>query len=650
METRLSDAFARGHWLVGTLQSAANHSSSSLPLLDAHHNTIDATIIRRVLLGESAMSPVGVRLRNFRVAGQLDLDDTNIQSPLIFESCSFDSDFSIARATALLIVLKNCKLPELNAERLALRHDLLLDGTAIGKVGLRSIQMKGNLSLAGVASVAAVDLRSSAVEGDVRFDKETHLSGGLVLRDSCIGGQLILAGTFGSTEDRVALEATEVTVGRSVSASGLKTCGSAIFDGAHIAGTLNFANSRLEAKGGVSFSGNGLKVDGDVKFIRSTMNGMLRVMDASIGGILHMAGATLQRTEGASFNGQGMTVGGNVFMRDNFTSASKIVLRGAEIKGVLNVGGACIGSEEWGSIDGEGMVLGGSLQISEWRGKGCVLQGELVLRSSRIGRVVNIAKTDLSAVSLVDLSFIDINGSLRFSPVKMGSGTRLNLRQASVGEFLDSESSWPSSGNLDIDGFRYRRLAPEAPIAVEVRLEWLRRQQSFSTDPYEALSSYYRATGREESVKIVAIAMRRELRRSGELTGVQKVTNLLLDVGLRYGYRPGRALIALLVLILGLGILSGLASQVNGFIPTRSTSTLTISAQCDSSYPCFNPWAYSIDTTVPLVNLRQADYWQPDSRTQWGMVMAYVSWIVTLIGWLLSTLGAGAAALLIRRL
>ena len=47
-------------------------------------------------------------------------------------------------------------------------------------------------------------------------------------------------------------------------------------------------------------------------------------------------------------------------------------------------------------------------------------------------------------------------------------------------------------------------------------------------------------------------------------------------------------------------------------VPVGSTQGLTSAVRegyAPSSYPCFYPAGYAIDTVIPIVNVHQAEYW-----------------------------------------
>lgn len=123
-----------------------------------------------------------------------------------------------------------------------------------------------------------------------------------------------------------------------------------------------------------------------------------------------------------------------------------------------------------------------------------------------------------------------------------------------------------------------------------------------------------------------------------------------------YGYRPGRVLWALAVLLLlvvgSLELPVGQATMraTNGSGAVYSTSGLLVgsapagggSAKIDScgdgEVRCFSPVLYAIDTVVPLISLDQRSTWYPDPHVSGGRLMLWWLNLATLLGWVLSSI------------
>jgi hypothetical protein len=236
---------------------------------------------------------------------------------------------------------------------------------------------------------------------------------------------------------------------------------------------------------------------------------------------------------------------------------------------------------------------------------------------------------------------------------------------------------WPT--DLHLDGFNYIRIDTGTALenaSVKQRLEWIRGRYekqnltasranadlttnsaqsrvNFASQPYEQLADVYRRTGRDTEAREVAVARRRDLRRWGNLRWYRKVFNWFLDKTIQYGYQTWRAVAWLAVLYVAMVAVSLIAQHhVGAIVPARDTAGLDpvpSALRCTSEYPCFYPAGYAFDTVVPIINIHQADYWQPDSNVAWGDILLWCSWVGRLFGWLLVTLAVAGYTGLARR-
>jgi hypothetical protein len=56
--------------------------------------------------------------------------------------------------------------------------------------------------------------------------------------------------------------------------------------------------------------------------------------------------------------------------------------------------------------------------------------------------------------------------------------------------------------------------------------------------------------------------------------------------------------------------------------------------KCTANYPCFYPVVYSAELLLPVVNLRQVQYWLPDTEKPWGIGIMIFTWFTILFGWI----------------
>jgi hypothetical protein len=93
-------------------------------------------------------------------------------------------------------------------------------------------------------------------------------------------------------------------------------------------------------------------------------------------------------------------------------------------------------------------------------------------------------------------------------------------------------------------------------------------------------------------------------------------------------------------------------SSVGGAnVPSQSGQAARPMPQnCTHDYPCFSPWIFAVDVAVPLLNLRQAEFWQPDARGRWGQACRIYMWFSIPLGWILVTLAVSGFTGLVRRI
>ncbi len=259
-----------------------------------------------------------------------------------------------------------------------------------------------------------------------------------------------------------------------------------------------------------------------------------------------------------------------------------------------------------------------------------------------------------------------ITGRLRWAPAEQVCG-QVNLEGASVGELEDDWSGprpnayWPVGGRLRLDGFTYGRFAGDQRATVNQRLAWIRGQYKpptedslteFATQPYEQLAAVYRQAGQDTQARKVAIARRADLRKYGNLSPYRWVGNWLLDKTIKYGYQAWRAGLGLAAAFVAAWLLSVFAQQHHLMVPVGNIQGLhpvPSATRCTSSYPCFYPAGYAIDTVIPIINVHQAQYWGPDGHAPLGKAWVAGTWIATGLGWALATLLVAGYTGLVRR-
>jgi hypothetical protein len=548
------------------------------------------------------------------------------------------------------------------------------------------------------------------VEGDVFLSNGFAANGEVRLLGAQIGSGLHCdAGTFKNPPQKDATGS-----GKALSADGIDVKGSVFLRagftpsgevrtsftssgevrlvGAQIGGNLecdagNFTNPPQK---GVDGSGKALNADGiDVKgsvFLRAgftpsgevrtsfTASGEVRLLGAQIGGNLECDAGNFTNPpqkgvdgSGKALNADGINVKGNVFLTKRFTAKGEVRLPGAQIGGTLDCSDGAFANPSQKDLEESGRALSAYriiVKSAVFFSDGFTADGAVDLEGAQIGGPFNcrngnfqnatLELTDTLAAALYDSGLNDI-----------GDGSAADY----------SPVVWPKSGNLLLDGFVYGRLSSRGRINVDKRLEWLGRQPStpFRRQPYVQLAKVLKESGDSDDALHVLEKME-ELRRSGEKPvggrnpkWLARIINLarirtaslwsfVLKRSIGYGYYPGRAIwLILLLSVLG-WVVYGASYDAGTMVPTEKDAYKEFAdpqtwRHVSPPYPTFSAPVYSLENSLPLVKLGQADKWRPglgpgsSSPTSFlgrfatspGSVLWFLR-IQILLGWLLATL------------
>jgi hypothetical protein len=171
---------------------------------------------------------------------------------------------------------------------------------------------------------------------------------------------------------------------------------------------------------------------------------------------------------------------------------NEVSLLGAKIGGQVDLSGVKVsGTLNMESIDiGEYLLMHTPFREPVLRPE---FDQPINLTFARIGSSVNLSG---AALSSLDLTGATIGGELTLArpllSLQWRDGGRLVLRNTSVDAIGDTgeEDVWPAL--LDLDGFDYQRLGGFSNADIATRgsewfIDWLRKDQPFSPQPYEQL-------------------------------------------------------------------------------------------------------------------------------------------------------------------
>jgi hypothetical protein len=660
--------------------------------------SIRAAVLRFLLTAD--LWPVaerGVQLRGVRIIGDLDLHAAKLRCPLSLEYCHLDGKPPVLSfSTAPLLEIRHCHLAGLAAESLVVGADLDLSGSIFGG----PIQLIG-ATIGGQVNGCGARLNGKDDDGDALIADGLKVGGGLFLGDGFIAeGAIRLPGAVvtgqlkcrririkGADQYGRALYADRMTVGGDVIiACALIAKGAIHMAGADITGNLCYEGVGLK---GVDSKGNALvadsvKVGNGITLYRvATVTGAIRLPGARVTGRLQCGGVKLKGKDKQhrALLADGTTVSGGAWFGGVRTIDGAIWMGGADITGNFRCEGVrLMGTDDQGrALVADQIKISGSVFLGTSRSpysRQSIAHGTVSFRSARVGgsmqlKPEELAKgtdTDGKEVVALDLAGAKIADELVWEPDRPVAG-QVILEDAHVGQLKDNlerypNGYWPSAraGLLRLDGFTYDRIVEESKASLSKRLTWIgspekkpdskKWRQGFAAQPYQQLATVYQKSGQDTDARTVSIARRRDLRRYGNLTLGRKAGNWLLGIAIGYGYRTWRAVLALATLYVCAFFVFWWA-QHHGqlIIPTMQKTLIPVptATQCTSTYPCFYPASYAIDTVIPIVNVRQATYWGVNGQGDLGHGLEVFASVGTLLGWALATLTIAGYTGLVRR-
>jgi hypothetical protein len=191
------------------------------------------------------------------------------------------------------------------------------------------------------------------------------------------------------------------------------------------------------------------------------------------------------------------------------------------------------------------------------------------------------------------------------------------LIAAQVGVLVDDEPSWQfDQMTYWLQGLRIDRFAgPGAAWTAKKHTEWIEKAQDSGPGIYEMVARWYRNVGRDADARHIAIA-KQKTRGADFSWWWRRPLHRLWGVLTGYGYQSWRAAGLLAVFfVVGVAV----------FFWTDMTLAR------EPEVYAFNPWIYTADVLIPLIDLKQATQWAPD--TTFGL---WLMWFLTTAGWVLS--------------
>jgi hypothetical protein len=291
--------------------------------------------------------------------------------------------------------------------------------------------------------------------------------------------------------------------------------------GARIGGNLECIEGRFDNAGGDALSCDGAEIGGSV-FLSSGFHatGATRLLGAQIGGVLECIEGRFDNAGGDALNCDRAEIGGSVFLSRGFHATGESRLLGARIAGILvciagrfdNPSGDALSCDR-AEIGGSMFFSGGFHATGVTRLPGAQIAGDLDCSQGQFDNADGYALV---------CDGVEIAGALLFRGAINVLGT-ISVAHAQVGTLADAPECWPDK-SLDLDGFRYQRIAASAPLDAKTRIAWLDKQpppllagKNFALQPWMHLAKALREQGHFSEAAEVDIAREDRLRNAGRI-------------------------------------------------------------------------------------------------------------------------------------
>ena len=313
-------------------------------------------------------------------------------------------------------------------------------------------------------------------------------------------------------------------------------------------GLVNLLN--LHSNSWLSFEGswfggaiilNGCVLDSHVFLRRIRVGAKVDLTGAKIGGGLDMTGSIFDGPVDMS----GIEIGDSLFMRKapNYESPTfkDVNLSGAKIGGELDMTD--------GIFDGRVVMDGIRIDSSLYMGLSQFPSGqEVSLMFANIGYALDLSGATVGAIDLTASTAGELHlGSTLGHEMHWVEPSVMVLRNTTVYAIQDAAKdgadSWPKT--LQLEGFSYRRLggsgvhgfADLAQRESKWFIDWLKRSETFSPQPYEQLASCLREAGYPAKAEAILYAGRKRSRAASlrQRQWSRWIGMLLLESTIGYG-------------------------------------------------------------------------------------------------------------------
>jgi hypothetical protein len=390
-------------------------SLAEVHALSADH-AIEAAQVTEMLSGGK-----GVRVHGAWIRGQLDLDGIDCATGLRLTGCRLDQPLTLRDATVPWLVLEECVLPAVWADRarvgtLTIKNSLVSGKYADGVLRFAGVRVTADLRLTGTgvdspagpavlatglivdgsAFMETLDARGASPGGAVCF------TGATIGDDLVLQGARLIAGAGPAFNGEILIVKGAAWLDQGFTATGTGPSGAVCLTGARITRQLSLRGAKLANGSGPALAADlltvraGLMADQGFTAIGAGEVAAVRLNGASIRGYLLLDGATLTNRSGPALAASRLSVQGDLtmtgrgeagarFSATGATGPCTVQLRDADITGALSLARATVINYPVRGQDG-GFGLSDAAGLSDGAVclSGATIGGDLVLAGATL--------------------------------------------------------------------------------------------------------------------------------------------------------------------------------------------------------------------------------------------------------------------------
>jgi len=408
--------------LTASEESFVTHAAEDKPF-DGHGCELRAGVIVWLCAIKDATSHVGwrgLRLKNCRIEGRLELRSLQIEWPLEFRVCIFRDAIDVANCELVLLRFAECELRGIRAVMLS----------ASAGVEVTRSHVAGPFELSG-ARIALLNLNNSHFAnpgatalslGACRIDY--HMNCWSATFNGNVEGRSLRVGTWvrfsGARVDGF-VDLRAASIGGPIEARGLRCRRRFDLRTAQVGGEIDMIAARLVGTGEPSIDLKAATVGGSV-FLRDARLRSISLVDAKLGGHITLAGSRCVQRRGWAIDAIGLSVQGDVNLTD-LHAIGGVRFNNTRISGALLANRSSIRTQSAVALTLAYSTIGRAVDL-----EGATIVGSITGQAVHVEGGVSFARSFICSISgpAIHLDTATIDGHLGFrdavliGPVRLG--------------------------------------------------------------------------------------------------------------------------------------------------------------------------------------------------------------------------------------